>query len=430
LPLYNLSSFAYSYTAYNISLLLQVSKIAKDQGDHALSSDLIERALFSFARATTSLFANKLSQGKARLNFARPENRELWLAGWQYIKSLQMKGTYRTALEWAKLLLSMSPEQDPYCMLLVIHHLALRAFEAQYLLEIYDVAMPKIANKLASNFVAPSLALAAIQLRDGQKARSLLQHSIQHQPWLFRRLFQELSLDNAPPSIWGAEPRTDAENLLSDLYVYQTKDLWNTPEATSLLMEVAHATERLQDDVIPKIQNSEITLDIARFIYLDNTPALMALVPSKLLHRIPNSDSDPLPPDHNVFSWESQRKPWIANERRSDPGSYLTDFINPLAAIRDMFPALGRALTEDEDEPGLVELREAMEQNMEMEESAATARDSEAAPTGSLRRMYEIIFGARRHASETQGTEDSESSNHDDSDTSDEAEVYEDAPSQ
>src|SRR4051812_34051130 len=46
--------------AYHISLLLQVSKIAKDQGDHSLSSDLVERALFTFGRVSLSSFSTKL----------------------------------------------------------------------------------------------------------------------------------------------------------------------------------------------------------------------------------------------------------------------------------------------------------------------------------------------------------------------------------
>jgi tetratricopeptide (TPR) repeat protein len=207
---------------------LQVSKIAKDQTDHALSSDLVERALFTFGRAAQSLFATKLSHGKARLEFERPENREFWLAGYQYIKSLIMKGTYRTALEWAKLLLALDPENDPYCMLLMIHHLSLRAYESQYLLDIYESQMLGEWSTLIA-YVSPSLALAAMQLREPVRARKLLEQSIQRLPWIFCKLFQELNLNNPPPSIWGAEPRTDAENLFSEIYIRQTKDLWNTP---------------------------------------------------------------------------------------------------------------------------------------------------------------------------------------------------------
>lgn len=328
--------------AYHISLLLQVCKIAKNQSDHALSSDLLERALFTFARSSLSNFSTKLAHGKARLDFARPENRELWLAGLQYIKSLIMKGTYHTALEWAKLLLSLDPEDDPYCMILMVHHLALRAHEFQWLLNLGESDLWQ-KNALAAH-MAPSLAYAAMQLKQGAKCRELLSGSIQEMPWVFTKLFQELNLSDPPPSIWGSVPGTQPQTLFTEIYVRQTKDLWNAPEATTLLMEVAQTTNKLTKREPSILDDAEITLDVARFVYLDNTPGLMSLVPSKLMHRQPNSDSDPLPPDHNLFSWPSQRRPF---EQSNTRGGALDGFANPFNALREMLPFGGGAAQEN-----------------------------------------------------------------------------------
>lgn len=374
----------------------------------------MERALFTFGRAAPSQFAIKLSLGKARLQFARPENREFWLAGYQYIKSLIMKGTYRTALEWAKLLLALDPENDPYCMLLMIHHLALRAYESQYVLEIYENRMLGDWNTFIAH-VSPSLALAAMQLREAVRARSLLKQSIQKLPWLFCRLFQELNLDNPPPSIWGAEPRTDAENLFSEIYIRQTKDLWNAPEATALLVEVAHASDKLNYHDLPKLDNKHITLDVARFVYLDNTPSLMALVPSQLLHRSNNSDSDPLPPDRNIFSWDSQRM-FISrdgNSRGMDRA--FGDHFDPIAALRALVPGLGN-INAGDGEQGIRdnELREFLETEINRQGATAAAPNSDDEmeaeyeeyeegedeatdqPRASgARRLYEFLFGSR-----------------------------------
>jgi hypothetical protein len=354
-----------------------VSKIAKDQTDHALSSDLVERALFTFGRAAQSLFATKLSQGKARLEFARPENREFWLAGYQYLRSLIMKGTYRTALEWAKLLLALDPENDPYCMLLMIHHLALRAYESQYILDIYENQMLGEWNTFIAH-MSPSLALAAMQLREAVRARTLLKQSIQRLPWLFCKLFQELNLDNPPPSIWGAEPRTDAENLFSEIYIRQTKDLWNTPEATSLLVEVAHASDKLNYHDPPKLDNKEITLNIARFVYLDNTPALMALIPSQLMHRSNNSDSDPLSPDQNIFSWDSQRMLFASNGSSRGMDRAFGDHLDPIAALRALIPGLGNNHAGD-GEQGFTdnEIRDFLETEVNRQGATAAAADSD-----------------------------------------------------
>lgn len=362
---------ANKHIAYHVSLLIQVSKIAKDQSDHSLSADLLERSLFTFGRASQSLFATKLSEGKARLNFARPENRELWLAGYQYIKSLVMKGTYRTAFEWAKLLLSLDPEDDPYCMRLMIHHLALRAHQFSWLSD-FDIIRYSYWN---SSFISPSLAFAAMQLKDGARCRELLERSMKEIPWVFCHLFKELSLD-PPQSIWGEEPRTDAENLFSGIYVRQTKDLWNTPEATSLLMEIAHAIGKVDLSPIRQVDNSEITLDVARFVYLDNTPALMALVPSSLLHRRNNSDADPLPPDYNSYSYESQRSHLESRGGSREDSAFGEDFFDPLAAMMRLVPGFGRNDNTEEENEALRQRLEdvAIEEEAEMDQGEGDER--------------------------------------------------------
>lgn len=275
-----------------------------------------------------------------------------------------MKGTYRTALEWAKLLLSLDPKQDPYCMRLWIHQLALRAQQFNWLLDICD---PKSGPDESSPFVlmsgsdaykyhiAPSLAFAALQLKDGKRSRELLTQGMQRLPWFFARLFQDLNLD-APPSIWGITPRTGAEELFTTLCIKYTKDLWDTPGATALLMEIAHTIPKVDATTIPLIEDAEMTLNVVRFVYLDNTPDLMAMVPSALLHRSNNSDADPLPPDFSVISYEAQRIPLQAGEDGSQ--NPLAGFDNPLAALQRLLPRLvnlpmmrrGTALDEDEEE--------------------------------------------------------------------------------
>ena len=348
---------------YNVSLLIQVSKIAKDQSDHSLSNDLLERALFTMARAATSAFGNALKAGKARLDFSRPENRELWLAGHQYIKSLIMKGTYRSALEWGKLLLALDPQGDPYCTGLFLHHLAYRAQEWEWLV---GYANSSLIDKLNYTYysVLPTKALAHMSLKQPKEARAALRESISRTPFMFGQLFKELNLGDLPAGIWGAMALNNAEELFAELYVRQTKDLWNTPEATSLLMEVAHSVRK--DEVDPFLYNSEsINLDVARFVYLDATPALMSLVPSKILHRQPNSDSDPLPPamDDNKFSWPSQRQPFLAanDGQRDGLAGAMDGHFNPIEALRALIPGFGRAGGEQEDESALEAIRHQLE---------------------------------------------------------------------
>ncbi|KAL5346093.1 hypothetical protein ACLOAV_009124 [Pseudogymnoascus australis] len=404
---------------YHISLLLQVSKIAKDQSDHSLSNDLVERALFSFARASTSLFATKISLGKARLDFARPENRELWLAGYHYIRSLTMKGTYRTAFEWAKLLLLLDLEDDPYCMRLVLHHIALRAHQFEWLIEASSRRMFADDRAFMEDFQLPSVALAHMHLKHGAESREVLGRAIKKFPYLFCLLFKELNLDDAPPSIWGILPRGNGEEFFSSIYIRQTKDLWGTPEATSLLVEVAHAVGKSDPKDIVPISDLCMDLNAARFIYLDNTPALMSLVPSQIMHRLPNSDSDPLPPEAemNIFSHPTQRLAFATGADGMAPDGALEGFFDPVAAIRQFIPGWTGPPPETErllpgaiDAAPIQELVDRETENGEFAAIEALNRGDWAAADNvqnlsSVRRLYRYLFGERAYVTDEQRRE-------------------------
>ncbi|PNJ12360.1 TCF25 isoform 11, partial [Pongo abelii] len=48
------------------------------------------------------------------------------------------RGCPRTALEYCKLILSLEPDEDPLCMLLLIDHLTLRARNYEYLIRLFQ----------------------------------------------------------------------------------------------------------------------------------------------------------------------------------------------------------------------------------------------------------------------------------------------------
>ncbi|KAL8704079.1 MAG: hypothetical protein Q9201_002740 [Fulgogasparrea decipioides] len=287
------------FNPYHISTLLQVSEIAKQQGDHSVSGDLLERALFSFGRSVHSSFITALSEGKARLDFRRPENREFWLAAWRYVANLGQRGTWRTSYEWAKLVLSLDPEGDPYCVGLNLDQLALRGGQAQHFLSLVDCRPMNQWFRRAN--LSISLALAEHRLKNTQRSRLLLGDVIQCYPFIFLRLFQELNLDHPPKSIWGQKPRTAREEFDCEVYVHNAKDLWNTPEAISLLVEVAETTERRP---VTPISDGHVTLDEARHILLSGIPALINLLPRSFT-TMQSTASDPLPPPDNLPSYRS-----------------------------------------------------------------------------------------------------------------------------
>jgi len=285
------------FNPYHISTLLQVSDIAKHQGDHSVSGDLLERALFSFGRSVQSSFSNALAEGKARLDFRRPENREFWLAAWRYVANLGQRGTWRTAYEWAKLLLSLDPEGDPYAVLMVMDQLALRGGQAEHFL---NVASNKVLAKHDPN-IHISKSLAEYKLKLAKPCRITLTHAITTYPWIFARLFKELNIEHVPPSIWGTEPRTAREKFDCETYVLGAKDLWNTPENIQFLVEVV---EYASKNPSAPVSDHPITLSEARHVLLTGNPQLIALLP-RIFTSMPSSASDPLPPPDSIESYST-----------------------------------------------------------------------------------------------------------------------------
>lgn len=290
------------HNPYHISTLLQVSEIAKQERDHTTSGDLLERALFSFGRAVHSTFAKNLSEGKARLDFRRAENREFWLASWRYIQNLTMRATWRTIYEWAKMLLSLSPKNDPYALWLVLDQYAVRSRQDLDYLNLSRNESLKAAHHDMPNVIL-SQGLAECRAGDKSKGQQHLFSAIGKHPWIVARLMQELNVD-PPPAVWGQEPATMKDKLYTELYATRAKDLWNTPENIDLLVETASAVPTGTSTA--KSDSSDVTQNVARHVMLSDTPALIALIPREFTEQL-ESASDPLPPDDGFMSYLSRR---------------------------------------------------------------------------------------------------------------------------
>ncbi|KAI9864576.1 MAG: hypothetical protein M1813_003065 [Trichoglossum hirsutum] len=301
-----------AHNPYHISTLLQVHEIAATERDYPTAGDLLERALFSLGRSSHSTFAANLAQGRVRLDFRRVENRELWLAAWRYIKSLGRRGTWRTAFEWSKLLLGLSPQEDPYCVGLVIDQLSLRAGQGKELLDLAE--NPVFASQWIDHpNMAFSVALAHGQLKQAEPARSALVSAIQKFPWVVPRLLKELNVERIPPKLWGLEPPTQPDRLLTELYAVRSKDIWNTPEAISLLMEVAEEISKMNDLSPSPRWDSIITVNQARHVLLDDTPAFISLLPKHFLDPA-TSPLDPFPPADNISQYTAAANPGLAHQ--------------------------------------------------------------------------------------------------------------------
>ena len=264
--------------------------------------------MFSFGRSVHSSFTTALGEGKARLDFRRPENREFWLSAWRYVNNLGQRGTWRTAYEWAKLVLSLDPEGDPYRICLFLDQLALRGGQSEHFLQLSRSSFYADDLWRSRPNMDISSALAEFKLKKAQNSRASLKACVENYPWLFPRLFQELSIDHIPKSIWGKTPSTDRDKFDCELYVHNAKDLWNTPEVISFLVEVVESAKvapTRKNDRTGKtpLSHGPITLDEARHVLLSGVPSLINLIPREFT-TMPTSSSDPLPPPDNLPSYD------------------------------------------------------------------------------------------------------------------------------
>ena len=294
---------------YHVSSLLQVSEIAKHQGDASLSGDLLERALFTFGRSVNSSFPVATREGTARLSFDKPANRELYLTIWRYIRNLEQRGTWKTAFEWAKLLLQFNTTSDPFGVTLMIDQLALRGRQHEQFLALTETsAYGNTWSHLPNITISRTLAL--LRANKPRDARQQLALAIDRYPYILSALASEIEVSPIPKSLWGKLPTTDAEKLYTEMYVTRAKDLWNTPETIGLISEVANTMQyyKAHVDSSAKAPKLQISLEEARHVMALEVPALIALLPRKFTN-MPTSSSDVLPPPTSEASDLTRRAP-------------------------------------------------------------------------------------------------------------------------
>lgn len=391
----------------------------------ALAAELCERALFTFGRVTTSAFRQDIENGRARFDFRRPENRQFWLAGYHYLRSLIRKGTYRTALEWAKLLYALDP-QDPYAMRHYIHFLALRAYESKWLIDFLD-QMALVADHPDIIYLRQSLVLAKLQTGDNPGARDILENGIKTVPWLYCALFQELHLD-APPAVWGINADSDDRMFWVKLYIHQTKDLWNNTQATTFLQEVARSMDKVDISSLPS-RDPVVDRGATRLAYLEGQTTLLAVAPRNLLDVQPNYEFDPLPPpkEENIFTAESTQLPWEreanVHDRQQQVIAHLRHLVDRRALLDrgdvgaarggqgGMMMGMNNFDDDDDDDEEIRALRAADDEELQRDIEAHMnwGGNNEQGILGTLMQM----LGVGRRANDEGGDEDEQDDNDD-----------------
>ncbi|XP_069030719.1 ribosome quality control complex subunit TCF25 isoform X1 [Embiotoca jacksoni] len=311
---------------YHIDSLLQLSDVCRIQEDQEMARDLIERAMYSFECAFHPLFS--LTSGTSRLDYLRPENRAFYLALYKHMMFLEKRGCPRTALEFCRLILSLDPDSDPLCMLLLVDFLTLRSREYPSLLQLYQDWEEHRNLSQLPNF-AFSTALCRFHLsqqedmdreesdKERQKADQMLQEALIMFPGVLMPLLDLCTVQAdatvTSHSFFGPKSQIGQPPALAELtalYVGRTYNLWR--EAAVLLWFEESVREVLRrvdakDPLVEDCQNKKqryqsAPRNIHRHVLLSEIKEATSSLPLEVTTQ-PVMGFDPLPPLDSVISY-------------------------------------------------------------------------------------------------------------------------------
>ncbi|XP_058701768.1 ribosome quality control complex subunit TCF25 isoform X2 [Poecile atricapillus] len=316
---------------YHVDSLLQLSDVCRMQEDQEMARDLIERALYSLECAFHPVFS--LTSGTCRLDYRRPENRAFFLALFKHLMFL----------EFCKLILSLDPENDPLCVLLLIDFLSLRAREYTFLTRLFQEweshrnlsQLPNFAFSVPLAYFFLSQQEERPELERGQareRAARLIQLALIMFPSVLMPLLDHCSVQ--PDARVASHPffglnaqisQSPALNQLTSLYVGRTHALWKDPAVMAWLEphvhEVLHMVEA-QDTLVQeaehkrKIRYQSAPRNIYRHIILSEMKEATAALPLEVTSQ-PVMGFDPLPPLDSIVSYTRP-------ERTSHPSNEST----------------------------------------------------------------------------------------------------------
>ncbi|XP_072729201.1 ribosome quality control complex subunit TCF25 isoform X3 [Ciconia boyciana] len=312
---------------YHVDSLLQLSDVCRMQEDQEMARDLIERALYSLECTFHPVFS--LTSGTCRLDYRRPENRAFFLALFKHLMFLEKRGCPRTALEFCKLILSLDPENDPLCVLLLIDFLSLRAREYTFLTRMFQEweshrnlsQLPNFAFSvpLAYFFLSQQEERSELELSQArERAARLIQLALIMFPSVLMPLLDHCSVQPdarvASHSFFGLNAQISqppALNQLTSLYVGRTHSLWKDPAVMAWLETNVREVLRMVDARDPLVEESEhkrkmryqsAPRNIYRHIILSEMKEATAALPLEVTSQ-PVMGFDPLPPLDSIVSY-------------------------------------------------------------------------------------------------------------------------------
>ncbi|KAK7053756.1 transcriptional repressor TCF25-domain-containing protein [Favolaschia claudopus] len=391
--------------------LLQLAEVFRHREEYAQAVEYVDRSLFSYERAFFGAF--NFTTGLNRLDFDRIENRPFFLAVHRQTTDLQRRGCVRTAFEFARLLLSLDPFNDPHGALLHLDFLAVKTNMTQWLLDMFDLyATRRNTTQTKDARVDPSLlpgwsysralALRSIgKFKDPDAGTAALIEAIRSFPSVVPLLADKLdiSLPNTIRSHRDFKIETDGNylrppeavlHLLSHLYAQRSSPIWKeeaswfastvTTEFSSLPASLPVSQRR--QDFLSLYQNLNLRFSIYRHVTVLETTyrRLFSYIPQDVL-AVKSLQCDPLPPptavtlyDDAFFAGTQDLRtfmPTLTARQRAHQGRILAQLI-PDAAMREHLQAFFDAnpAVQERFPEGVVQFAEAAAQ-MDPEEVEA-----------------------------------------------------------
>ncbi|KAJ7174569.1 transcriptional repressor TCF25-domain-containing protein [Mycena filopes] len=380
--------------------LLQLAEVFRHREEYAQAVEYVDRALFAYERAFFGSF--NFTTGLNRLDFDHIENRPFFLAIHRQATDLQRRGCVRTAFEFARLLLSLDPSNDPHGALLHLDFLAVKTGMGQWLLDMFDFystrrSGPQTKDARADPSLLPGWSYArALALRTAGKAKdpaagtAALVEAIRAFPSIVPLLADKLdvSLPNTIRSHRDFRIETDANNLrppeavlhlLSHLYAQRSFPLWkeeSTWFSSTVTTEFASLPTSLpvpirRQDFLSLYANPNLRFSIYRHVTVleSSLRRLFAYIPQEVL-AVKALQCDPLPPPTAVTAYDDAffegtedlrtYMPPATTRQRAQEGRMLARMI-PDAGVREQLQAFFNAMpaVQERFPEGVVQFAEA-----------------------------------------------------------------------
>ncbi|ODV63878.1 Rqc1p, partial [Ascoidea rubescens DSM 1968] len=282
---------------YHVQTILQVSSILSRNGQKNESSSLIERALFVFDRGLKQNF--ELGKALSRLPFNFFLNRQFYLTLFRHIVSLAQKGTFYTALTFCKLLLSLSPDEDPYGVRYFIDFYAIMAGEYKYLVDFANNGISTTYERWYTPGIAFSLSLAHLFLDNKTEAEKTLKFAFKKYPYTAYQLLDRIGkISDIPIKNSKISTITPEIEIATETYLTRAGLLWNEPghidflakNLTTYFHNLASSVEIYQN------LNNEIPRNLIRHAILSAESSVMGRLPREIWEMEDIYDFDVLPP--------------------------------------------------------------------------------------------------------------------------------------